>query len=155
MEALQRASGARIVGLLKSDAPRVAGALTAPRATVKLRNARGVLYVEVSSPAGPSAFIRQEEWRKIAPFVRYARVGINVPVLGPDAPAEVMSPQPKLTIPPPPINPGPGLTSLLAGLSYEDYRQIVNLLPLTQTGAPAYDWLVAVLEVLFPADFGG
>lgn len=153
---LQYVGSRRLVHLQKRDARRVARILSSHDVTVRLGGARGILYVELQTPRELPLRVRMDDWRKIVPFIRYSSKvlpPISLPALGPTPPANIPSPQRNETIPPAPVNPGPEITSYLAGFDYPTYRQIVNLLPLAQRAGPQIEWLTLVLEQLFPSDF--
>ena len=138
-EHLRRVSGHRLAHLLSSDAPRVAQALVDKmhgRAKVFAGVVGSTPYVEFVHPGAYSVVIRGDDWRKIFPLIRYG-TGEFTPVVPPEVPPVLVpAPQNDRLINPPPKNPGAGFTSFLAFFTWDEYRQIQQLLTTSNVGRP-------------------
>jgi hypothetical protein len=128
---LRRVGGKPLKHLRRSDAPRVAQAITdylCGGARVLSGIAGDTSYVEFVKDKSYTVAIRGDDWRKVFPFLRYSSNDYT-PVEPPGNPPEpVLSPQPNRTMQPPPENPGGGLRSFLDKLPFHEYQQIQRLL---------------------------
>jgi hypothetical protein len=136
-ERLIKVDGHRLVHLLYSDAPRVAQALVDKmhgRAKVYSGVVGTTPYLEFLYPGVYSVVIRGDDWRKIFPLIRYGS-GVYHPVFPPVSPPPLVpAPQNERFLNPPPQNPGTGFTSFLAHFTWEEYKQLQQLLTMSNVG---------------------
>jgi len=134
---LQRVGGTRLTHIRYSDVPRVAQAIIdamAGRARVLSGRSHTTPYVEFVRDQAYTVVVRGDDWRKIFPFLRYSSASYR-PVIPPgNQPPPIMSPQPKRTMQPPPVNPAGGLQSFLEGFQFDEYSKIQKLLTTINLG---------------------
>jgi len=128
---LQRVGDSRLFHLHYSDAPRVAQAIVdaiAGDARVLVGSSHDVRFVKFVRDKVYTVVVREDDWGKIFPFLRYSTASYN-PVIPPNnQPSSIPSPQPNNVMQPPPVNPDGGLRSFLEGLSFDEYSKIQRLL---------------------------